>query len=350
MQVWTMHNFCRYAVILEAGGVILFDLPGSMNLSQNLSQISEFRPAISTDYMIVGDRSHEMADRWATELKSVLHESGIQRENIAIDRADLALCLACQKANIHLKDGKSVMEKARAIKSIEEISALKWSLGTCEDSVRDLKDRLEPGMRESAAMALLIKGCVERGGEYPETRLLTSGPRTLPWFQETSDRIINNGDMIALDTDMIGPLGFYNDISRSWVVGDKKPTYKQRKAYAIAHAQLQHNTALLTPGMGFLEYSDKAYQLPENCLPNRYADVAHGCGMGVEYPLIWYREDEEWGAYDGVFEENMVVCVECYVGEIGAKEGVKLEQPIWIKSDGPELLSDFPLEDTYLGG
>ncbi len=72
--------------------------------------------------------------------------------------------------------------------------------------------------------------------------------------------------------------------------------------------------------------------------------------MGVEYPLIWYREDEEWGAYDGVFEENMVVCVECYVGEIGAKEGVKLEQPIWIKSDGPELLSDFPLEDTCPGG
>ena len=56
------------------------------------------------------------------------------------------------------------------------------------------------------------------------------------------------------------------------------------------------------------------------------------------------------GPYDGVFEENMVVCVECYVGEIGAKEGVKMEQPIWIKSDGPELLSDFPLEDTYLGG
>ncbi len=204
MQVWTMHNFCRYAVILEAGGVILFDLPGSMHLSQGLSQITELRPAVSTDYMIVGGRSDEMADRWAAELKSVLRESGIQRENIAIDRADLALCLACQKADIHLKDGKSVMEKARAIKSIAEIRALKWSLGTCEESVRDLKDRLEPGMRESEALALLIKGCVERGAEYPETRLLTSGPRTIPWFQETSDRIINNGDMIAFDTDMIG--------------------------------------------------------------------------------------------------------------------------------------------------
>ncbi len=350
MQVWTMHNFCRYALILESGGVILFDLPSSMHLAQNLNHLSERRPAISTDYMIVGERSDEMAARWTAELKSVLHESGIQRENIAIDRADLPLCLACQKAGIRLKDGKPVMERARAIKSVEEIKALKWSLSTCEDSVRDLRNRLEPGMTESEALALLIKGCVERGGEYPETRLLTSGPRTNPWFQETSSRVINNGDLIAFDTDMIGPLGFYNDISRSWVVGDKKPTDKQRKAYEIAHAQLQHNTALLTPGMGFLEYSDKAYQLPDNCLPNRYADVAHGCGLGVEYPLIWYREDEQWGAYDGVFEENMVVCIECYVGETGGREGVKLEQPIWIKADGPKLLSDLPLEATCPAG
>ena len=111
---------------------------------------------------------------------------------------------------------------------------------------------------------------------------------------------------------------------------------------------MEHNIALLRPGMGFLEYSDKAYQLPDSCIPNRYADVAHGCGLAVEYPLIWYREDEEWGAYDGVFEENMVVCVECYVGEQDGHEGVKLEQPVWVREDGPQLLSGFPLELDYL--
>ena len=100
--------------------------------------------------------------------------------------------------------------------------------------------------------------------------------------------------------------------------------------------------------MGFLEYSDKSYQLPDNCVPNRYADVAHGCGLGVEYPLVWYREDEEWGAYDGLFEENMVVCIECYVGELGGHEGVKLEQPVWLGADGPVVLSEYPLELDYL--
>jgi Xaa-Pro aminopeptidase len=348
MQVWTMHNFCRYALVLESGKVVLFELPSAMHLSAGLGNIDELRPAISADYITVGDRSREMAKRWAEDIKTVLQESGVQDEVVAIDRADLEITLACQAAGVTLVDGKPVIDRARSIKSKEEISALKWSLETCEESVRDMRAQLEPGMRESEAMALMVKGSIDRGGEYPETRLLTSGPRTNPWFQETSDRIIENGDLIAFDTDMIGPLGFYNDISRSWVVGDRKPTDAQRRLYRLAYEQLQHNTSLLASGLGFLEYSDKSYQLPDNCIPNRYADVAHGCGMGVEFPFIWYREDEKWGAYDGVFEENMVVCIECYVGELDGREGVKLEQPVWIQSNGIEVLSGFPFETGYL--
>jgi Xaa-Pro aminopeptidase len=211
-----------------------------------------------------------------------------------------------------------------------------------------MREKLQPGLRESDALAMLIDGSIQRGGEYPETRLLSTGPRTNPWFQETSDRVIENGDMIAFDTDLIGPMGYYNDISRSWVVGDGRPDDRQRRLYELAYAQMQHNTELLKPGIGFLEYSDKAYQLPDECIANRYADVAHGCGLGVEYPFIWYREDEEWGAYDGLFEENMVVCIECYVGELGGREGVKLEQPVWLSADGPVLLSDYPFELDYL--
>ncbi|NKB77296.1 MAG: M24 family metallopeptidase [Gammaproteobacteria bacterium] len=348
MQVWTMHNICRYALILQSGKIVLFDLPSSMHLAKHLNHIHEIRPAFSPDHVIVGNRSQEISTRLAADLKSVLADSGVAKERIAIDRADLEIVFAFQRENVNLVDGKPIMDRARSIKSVEEIAALTMSLRTCEQSVADMKARLEPGMTESQAMGLMIKGSIDRGGEYPETRLLTSGPRTNPWFQETSDRVIENGDMLAFDTDMIGPLGFYNDISRSWVVGDKKPNDTQKRLYNLAHELIQHNFSLLQPGMGFLDYSDNAYQLPGNCLPNRYADVAHGCGLGVEYPLIWYREDEQWGAYDGVFEENMVVCIECYVGELHGHEGVKLEQPIWLKADGPVLLSEFPLEEDYL--
>jgi Xaa-Pro aminopeptidase len=346
MQVWTMHNICRYAVLFASGETVLFELPSSAHLSRGL--VDDIRPALTTDFMAVGNRASEMGRRWAASMISLLREKGIGQNRLAIDRADLTLVLESQRQSLQLVEGQSIMEKARAIKSLDEIEVLRRSLQTCEQSVAIMREQLQPGMREADALALLIDGSIQRGGEYPETRLLSSGPRTNPWFQETSDRVIENGDMIAFDTDLIGPMGYYNDISRSWVVGDSQPDDKQRRLYELAYAQMQHNTDLLKPGLGFLEYSDKAYQLPDECIPNRYADVAHGCGLGVEYPFIWYREDEEWGAYDGLFEENMVVCIECYVGELGGHEGVKLEQPVWLSADGPVVLSDYPFELDYL--
>jgi Xaa-Pro aminopeptidase len=346
MQVWTMHNICRYAVIFASGDPVLFELNSSAHLAQGY--VGDVRPSLTTDFMAVGNRAGEMGRRWAESMISLLREKGITEQKLAIDRADLTLVLESQRQALQLIEGQPIMERARAIKSLDEIDCLRRSLRTCEQSVAAMRKQLEPGMREADALAMLIDGSVQRGGEYPETRLLTTGPRTNPWFQETSDRIIEDGDLLAFDTDLIGPGGYYNDISRSWVVGDKSPSSSQRRLYELAYRQMQHNTELLRPGASFLEYSDKAYQLPPECIPNRYADVAHGCGLGVEYPFIWYREDEEWGAYDGLFEENMVVCIESYVGEYGGHEGVKLEQPVWLGAKGPVVLSDYPFELDYL--
>ena len=346
MQVWSMHNICRYAVIFASGDPVLFELNSSAHLAQGY--VDDVRPSLTTDFMAVGNRAREMGRRWAESMLSLLREKGIGEHKLAIDRADLTLVLESQRQSLLLIEGQSIMEQARSVKSLDEVHGLKGSLQTCEQSVADMRAQLKPGMRETDALAMLIEGSIRRGGEYPETRLLTTGPRTNPWFQETADRIIENGDLLAFDTDLIGPMGYYNDISRSWVVGDKPPTSAQRRLYELAYRQMQHNIELLKPGTGFLEYSDKAYLLPPECIPNRYADVAHGCGLGVEYPFIWYREDEEWGAYDGVFEENMVICIESYVGEYGGQEGVKLEQPIWLSADGPVELSDYPLELDYL--
>ena len=199
-------------------------------------------------------------------------------------------------------DGKAIMERTRAVKSPEEVRAFVASLRTTEAAIGELKAALAPGMSEQAALAVLLAGSIRRGGEYPETRLLTSGPRTNPWFQETSDRIMAKGELLSFDTDMIGPMGFYTDLSRSFLVGDGRPSDAQRRLYDLARRQLAHNIGLLRAGTSFVELSEKSFQLPESCLPNRYADIAHGCGLGVEYPLIWYAEDAEWGAYDGRLE------------------------------------------------
>lgn len=348
MQVWTMHNFCRYALVPASGPVTLFDLPTGSHLSEGLETVDVRRPAFALDFMSVGTRVEEMAGRWAADIVDCLRETaGGRTDRLAVDRLELAGIRALDTLGVEAVDGRGVMERARSVKSREEIRAFKRSLETVEAAIADMRASLRPGMREEEALALLLRGAIARGGEYPETRLMTSGPRTNPWFQETGDRVMAEGDMLSFDTDVIGPMGFYDDISRSWTVGEVRPTDEQHQLYDLARRQLEHNMALLEPGLHFLEYSDRAFQLPEPYIANRYADVAHGCGLGVEYPFIWYREDAEWGAYDGMFEEDMIVCLEAYVGAKDGHEGVKLEQPVWVTAGGPVLLSDYPLEDGY---
>jgi Xaa-Pro aminopeptidase len=347
MQVWTMHNFCRYGFVAAGGPAILFEVSAARHLAEGLATIDEIRPSLSADYMIVGPRSDELAQRWAREIADLVGEHGGGNRRLAVDRLDVPTALALQAEGLTLVDGKEILERARAIKSLAEIGAFKLSLESCDASIAALRAAVVPGMRESEALAILLKQSVSRGGEYPETRLLTSGPRTNPWFQETTDRVMAEGDLLSFDTDLIGPMGFYNDISRSWVVGDVGPSDQQRRLYETARRQLETNIALLRPGIHFLEFAAEAYVLPDVYLANRYADVGHGCGLGVEYPLLWYPEDAEAGAYDGRFEENMIVCIESYVGAQGGHEGVKLEQPVWITADGPVVLSDDPLEDGY---
>ena len=123
------------------------------------------------------------------------------------------------------------------------------------------------------------------GGEWIECRLLASGPRTNPWFRECSMRVIERGDIVAFDTDLIGPYGYCSDISRTWVC-DSQPTDEQRRLYAEAYAHIQENKALLKPGVTFDELTRGMLPLGEEFAEQRYVAAMHGVGLCDEYPVI----------------------------------------------------------------
>ncbi|TIW64079.1 MAG: aminopeptidase P family protein, partial [Mesorhizobium sp.] len=140
------------------------------------------------------------------------------------------------------------MESARLIKSPDEILAMRRSIVACEAAMGEMEHALKPGISENELWAELHRGNIARGGEWIETRLLSSGPRTNPWFQECSSRVIEAGDLVAFDTDLIGPYGFCADLSRTWLCGDGKPSNEQRDLFRIAADQIAHNTELMRPG------------------------------------------------------------------------------------------------------
>jgi Xaa-Pro aminopeptidase len=116
----------------------------------------------------------------------------------------------------------------------------------------------------------------------------------------------------------------------------------------MSYDHIMTNMDLLKPGVRFSEITEKAHRLPDSFIPNRYGVVMHGVGLCDEYPAIRYREDYESYGYDGVFEPGMVICVEVYAGEVGGREGVKLEDQVLITEDGYENLISYPFEEKLL--
>ncbi len=213
----------------------------------------------------------------------------------------------------------------------------------------EMEAALRPGIPENALWAELHRGNIARGGEWIETRLLSSGPRTNPWFQECSSRIVEAGDLVAFDTDLIGPYGFCADLSRTWLCGDGRPSNEQRDLFRIAAAQIAENTALMRPGVSFRDLVERSVVPPPDCFPTRYGVLYHGVGLADEYPTLPHAADWTDDTPDGVLEPGMVLCVESYVGRLGGREGVKLEEQVLITATGSETLSSYPLDPRLAG-
>ncbi len=348
MQVWCMHNVVRYAFIATDGPVILFDFHGSKHLSDHLPLINETRGAKAWYYMGVGSRYAEIAGQWAAEIADLVQQHGGGNSRLAIDRCNQEGLESLHALGVETCNGEEVMELARVIKSPEEIKAMSCAIAACEKAMQIMQEKMTPGMTENRLWSYLHAENIARGGEWIETRLLASGPRTNPWFHESSSRKIAAGDIMAFDTDLIGPYGYCCDISRTWVCGDVKPTDEQRRLYTMAMAQIQHNTDILKAGMTFREIAEKAMSLPDDYIANRYSVLYHGVGLCDEYPSISYLDDWKAAGADGVLEEGMCVCVESYIGRVGGREGVKLEGQLLITKDGAETLSTYPFEDDLL--
>ena len=348
MQVFHLRNPARYLFVPAEGPVILFEFPGCHHLAQGLETIDEVRPATTVSFVAAGPGVDDQAKAWAAEIGDLARRHGGGSRRLALERVNHAAAAALAGQGFELSDAQEPIERARAIKLPEEIACIRQSLAAVEGAVAAMVDGLRPGISENALWARLHASVIAQNGDYVETRLLASGPRTNPWFQEAGRREIGNGDLVALDTDVVGPSGYYADFSRTFFCGRGRPSDAQRKLYRLAYEQIQTNLALIRPGMTFRELSERAWPIPEAYVANRYFVLAHGVGMTGEYPYILHRQDLASG-YDGVIEPNMTLCVESYVGAAGGPEGVKLEEQVLVTASGIEPLSRFPFDPTLLG-
>jgi Xaa-Pro dipeptidase len=349
MQVFHARNPARYLFVPQSGPVVLYEFTGCAHLAEGLETIDEIRPAITASYAAAGDTITEVEAAWAQQVAALVREHCGARAAVGVERVNAGAVLALREQGFHLADAQAPVERARAVKSTEELKCVRTSVRATQLAVARMREAIRPGLTENELWSVLHQGVIALGGDYVETRLLSSGTRTNPWFQETGDRRLAANELVALDTDVVGCHGYYCDFSRTFHTGPDQPTAQQRELYRVAHEQVHFNLELLRPGVSFREYSERAWRIPERFVANRYFVSAHGCGMTGEYPYLYHSMDFADSGYDGVIEAGMTLCVESYIGDEGGPEGVKLEQQLLITDHGPELLSTFPFESSLLG-
>lgn len=342
-----LRNSTRYFFIPTQGPIVLFEYPQSYHVSLPLETVDEARPS-KLAWSSVSGRDDETAGPFADEIIDLLKTHGGGSMKLGLDRCGHLQALALERRGAEVKDCQGEILTVRAVKTPQEIRCLIESMSGAEAAVAAVREAIRPGVSENELFAVMYHEVIRQGGEFIETRLLSSGQRTNPWFNEASGRRVRPGELVALDTDTIGCYGYYSDFSRTFRCGPGRPTAYQRSIYSMAYEQIQHNISIIKPGVEFREIADRAWTIPERFVEQRYTSVMHGVGMHGETPFIAHAMDYEAYGRDGIVEPNMVISVESYIGERGAGEGVKLEEEVLVTEEGVELLSHFPFEDDLL--
>lgn len=354
MQLWNTHNPFRACLVTADGHMVLWDYKNSPFLADHNPLVRETRSGASMFYFTNGDKGEDAAEAFAAQILGLVQEHVGGNRRLAVDKILLPGARALERAGFDLCEGEEVMEKARSIKGPDEILAMRCASHACEAAIYPMEEfaraRVGDGVTtEDDVWAILHAENIRRGGEWIETRLLASGPRTNPWFQECGPRVIQPNEILAFDTDLIGCYGICVDISRTWWLGEEAPRPDMVAAMRHGYDHIRANQELLRPGVSFRELTFGGHQLDAKYNKWKYSCRFHGVGLCDEWPLIAYPDQYVEGAFDYEVAAGMVFCVEALVAEDGGDFSIKLEDQILVTDDGPENLTRYPFDAALMG-
>ena len=355
MQLWNTHNPFRALLLCADGYMVIWDYKNSPFLSEFNPLVREARSGADLFYFDRGDKVDIAADIFSNDIRQILAEHSPGNPRLAVDKIMLHGLRALEAQGFEIMEGEEVTEKARSIKGPDEILAMRCACHAGEVAVAEMERAARAGvprgeMSEDDIWAVLHAENIRRGGEWIETRLLTSGPRTNPWFQECGPRIVQNNEIVAFDTDLVGAYGICVDISRTWWIGDAAPRPDMIYAMQHAHDHIMTNMELLKPGANMQDISRACHRLDDPFQEQKYGCMMHGVGLCDEWPLIAYPDQMVEGAFDYEIKPGMVLCVEALVGAKDSDFSIKLEDQVLITEDGYENLTKYPFDPRLMGG
>jgi Xaa-Pro aminopeptidase len=317
----------RFALIPAAGEPLI--------CQRELSRKSQYRSLRFDAYMFAMRPPVATAD-FIDQTIDGLKQLGATSERIGVDFLNLTAIDGLKSRGISLTDGWPAINKARAVKTADELALIRWTTKAKErgyDLVRQaLRDSDPPEDKLSRIMLdYLMDQGFEAGSEFIsiyDSSLADSRPHNEPMG---ADLVVKQGDLVICDATVAGPGGYYSDFARTFSHG--APTAATKQRYKEAHRSLQEAVNLVRPGPcteAFRRFGKGASAR----LPG--FDGFHGVGLCI-YESPWLRGGDP-EKYIISLEENMIVALEIN------HYPVKLEHLLRVTHDGVEILSHYPVD------
>ncbi len=246
-------------------------------------------------------------------------------------------------AACNLKDASTLLIEARAIKTDQEVRALKKANRIACVGLETFRNGLKAGLSE-IELATKIEHEVVREGvlKHRANRVVAcgfvaSGPSTAEAYKYVvgnTRRKLRRGDLVMLELDVVAD-GYSSDTTRTFVVG--KPSKKQK---ALFEAVLDSESAAISsikPEVSAAEIARISIEAIGRRGLSAYLvhRLGHGIGVGVHEPIpALHLESKD------ILQPGMVHSVEpgIYGQKIG---GIRIEDDILDNERGAEYLSNF---------
>lgn len=281
---------------------------------------------------------------WADEegpveaLRDALSAIGAQAPGtVALDetmRADFALLLIdALPADTRRDFTPATLGGLRMRKDSAEYARLKMNAGIADRAMQAAFAAVRPGMTE-AELGAEIRAHFSSEGAAPQFWIVGAGGNGAFPHHSASDRVIAEGDAVVID---IGgrKQGFPSDITRVAVLGLPPEGYGE--IHTIVEKAVQAALKAARPGVLARDVDAAARKVITDAGYGEFFVHRTGHGMGIdghEPPYITATSDT-------VLEEGMVFSIEPGI-YLPGRFGIRLEDIVILREDGPEILSELP--------
>lgn len=251
-------------------------------------------------------------------------------ETMRIDFAALLLDALPEAKRSFTDDTLSYL---RMRKDTREYNALKMNARIADRAMQAGFAAARPGMTEKQLASIIFDHFASEGAR-PDFAVVAAGSNGAFPHHHTGDRVLAEGDAVVID---IGGTkgGFPSDITRMAVVGRPPEGYGQ--IHTIVERAVQAALKAARPGALARDVDAAARKVITDAGYGEYFVHRTGHGMGIgghEPPYITATSDT-------VLAEGMVFSIEPGI-YIPGRFGLRLEDIVILREDGPEILSGLP--------